>query len=131
MQKSPVSILFFFALIFVFCTGILEAQEGQVTVSQDRQIEALLKIKKEMNRTESNYKIQIYNGNRADAEKARSEFRRSFSDLSTSMHYETPNYKIWIGSFKTRLEADRTLVRVKEKFGNAFIFTPKIEKKEL
>jgi hypothetical protein len=131
MEKHPVKILFFFALFLVLGVVNMEAQQGQVIVNQDRQIDALLKIKEEMNRTESNFKIQIYNGNRSDAEKARSEFIEAFDDLPTSMHYETPNYKIWIGSFKTRLEADRALVRVKEKFSSAFIFTPKIEKKGL
>ena len=131
MLKSPVKILFFFVLIMALSSVKLAAQQGEVTVNQDRQIDKLLELKKEMNRTESNYKIQIYNGNRTDAQKARSEFRRSFLDLPTSMQYETPNYKIWIGNFKNRLEADRTLVKVKKKFANAFIFTPKIEKKQL
>ena len=131
MLKSPVKILFFFVLIMALSSVKLAAQQGEVTVNQDRQIDKLLELKKEINRTESNYKIQIYNGNRTDAQKARSEFRRSFLDLPTSMQYETPNYKIWIGNFKNRLEADRTLVKVKKKFANAFIFTPKIEKKQL
>ncbi len=130
MLKSLTKILFFFVLIMALSSVKLAAQQGEVTVNQDRQIDKLLELKKEMNRTESNYKIQIYNGNRTDAQKARSEFRRSFLDLPTSMQYETPNYKIWIGNFKNRLEADRTLVKVKKKFANAFIFTPKIEKKQ-
>ena len=131
MLKSLTKTLFFFVLIMALNSVKLAAQQGEVTVNQDRQIDKLLELKKEINRTESNYKIQIYNGNRTDAQKARSEFRRSFLDLPTSMQYETPNYKIWIGNFKNRLEADRTLVKVKKKFANAFIFTPKIEKKQL
>ncbi len=130
MLKSLIKILLFFVLIMALSSVKLAAQQGEVIVNQDRQIDKLLELKKEMNRTESNYKIQIYNGNRTDAQKARSEFRRSFLDLPTSMQYETPNYKIWIGNFKNRLEADRTLVKVKKKFANAFIFTPKIEKKQ-
>ena len=129
MAKTSFKILICFVLFSVFSLNNLLAQEGVVTVNQDRQIDALLKLKADINRTESNYKIQIYNGNRNGAEKARLEFRRSFTDWSTSMEYETPNYKIWIGNFKTRLEADRVLLRVKNKFGNAFIFQPKKEKK--
>jgi hypothetical protein len=41
------------------------------------------------------------------------------------MEFETPNYKIWIGNFNTRLEADRALVKVKRKFAYAFYFKPK------
>lgn len=127
MIKIPTKVLICLALFSLFSTIKIKAQDGVITVKQDKQIDALLKIREDMNRTESNYKIQIYNGNRSDAEKNRLEFKKSFSDWSTSMQYETPNYKIWIGDFKTRLEADRALLRVKNKFNNAFIFKPKTE----
>ncbi len=128
MQKTAAKFFFSTVLLALFTITNLLAQEGEVTVNQDKQIDALLSLKKDLNRTESNYKIQIYNGNRTGAEKARLDFRKKFSDWSTSMRYETPNYKIWIGNFKTRLEADRTLLIVKKKFGNAFVFKPKKEK---
>ncbi len=128
MQKTAAKFFFSTVLLTLFTMTILCAQEGEVTVNQDKQIDALLSLKKDINRTHSNYKIQIFNGNRSSAEKARSEFRNSFSDWSTSMRYETPNYKIWIGSFKTRLEADRALLTVKKKFRNAFVFKPKKDK---
>ena len=46
------------------------------------------------------------------------------------MKFETPNYKIWIGKFKTRMEAERALVKIKRKFETAFIFKPKKKKKK-
>jgi len=128
MKKKPTKIVLSLAVLTLFSLSNLLAQEGVVTVNQDRQITELIKLKKEVNRTESNYKIQIYNGNRSGAENARLEFRKSFSDWSTNIKYETPNYKIWVGNFITRLEADRALLKVKKKFGNAFIFKPKKEK---
>ena len=128
MLKTPSKFIISMIVVVLFTMTNLHAQKGEATVNQDKQIDALLRLKKDINKTESNYKIQIFNGNRSGAEKARSEFRNSFSDWSTSMRYETPNYKIWIGSFKTRLEADRALVTVKKKFGNAFVFKPKKEK---
>jgi hypothetical protein len=103
------------------------SQEGIVSVNQDKDIDVLLDLKKEVNKSQSNYKIQIYNGNRSGAKKTRLEFRNLFSDWPTSMKFETPNYKIWIGNFKTRLEADRALLKIKRKFINAFIFKPKKE----
>jgi hypothetical protein len=109
---------------------VVSAQTGVVTVNQDPQIDALIELKKDVNKKSKNFKIQIYNGNRAGAENARRTFRTYYSDWSTSLVYETPNYKIWIGNFKTRLEADRALLRIKKKFTNAFIFKPKKEKKK-
>ena len=129
MRKTHAKFLLNLVMLTFFIMTDLQAQEGVVAVNQDRQIDALIKLKKEINRTESNYKIQIYNGNRSGAEEARLGFKKSFSDWTTNIKYETPNYKIWVGNFKTRLEADRALLRVKKKFGNAFIFRPKKEKK--
>lgn len=112
-------------VICLFISTGIYAQQAEVTVNQDPQIEALLALKKEVNRRAKNYKIQIYNGSRVGAENARNKFMNSFSGWSVTMEYETPNYKIWVGNFKTRLEADRALLRVKRRFSNAFIFKPK------
>lgn len=127
MPKFSYKFLFYTVIFYMFCFGEIIAQEGVVIVNQDKDIDVLLRLKKEVNRTAVNYKIQIYNGNHAGTEKARIEFKRSFSDWETSLRFETPNYKIWIGNFKTRLEADRALIKIKKKFKNAFIFKPKKE----
>ena len=108
-------------LISVFFTNISMAQDGVVTVNHDKEIETLLRLKKDVNRSVVNYRIQIFNGNRFGAEKAQAEFLKVFSDWKPSMKFQTPNYKIWVGSFKTRLEADRALLRIKKEFKNAFI----------
>ena len=112
-------------IIALFSFANLSAQQGTVEVNQSKQIDVLLKVKKDVNAIEANYKIQVYSGNRSGAEKAHLEFRNSFGDWSSSMEFETPNYKIWVGNFETRLEADRALVKIKQKFSNAFYFKPK------
>lgn len=118
------------ALILCLSQVIITAQTGSVTVNQNKEIDALLELKKDINRTTSNFKIQIYNGNRLGAENVRSEFNKTYYSWPVSTVFETPNYKIWIGNFKTRLEADRALVEIKQKFPNAFIFKPAKKKKE-
>ena len=112
-------------LITFFLSANVFAQTGTVEVNQDRKVDALLKAKKEVNVSESNYKIQIYSGNRPGAERAQSEFRYSYGEWPSTKEFETPNYKIWVGNFKTRLEADRALVKIKRKFAHAFYFKPK------
>ncbi len=125
MLRSVIGIV---SICLVFCLIPVQnttAQQGVVEVNQDPQIDRLLALKKDANRRNTNYRIQIYNGSRAGAENAKSRFQQSFSGWSIRMEYETPNYKIWVGNFQTRLEADRALLRVKRKFRNAFIFKPK------
>jgi hypothetical protein len=112
-------------IIFIFSCN-LNAQEGTVVINQDKEIEDLLKIRKSMETSFDRYKIQIYSGlSRSSAETARTEFLENYSDWPSSIEYETPNYKIWVGDFRSRLEADRALIRIKKTFMNAFIFEPK------
>ena len=115
---------------FAYSTTTCNAQEGALTINQDDNIRRLLAIKKDMNSSEDaidRYKIQVYSGNRSDAENAQTKVYSSFS-WKTTLVYNTPNYKIWVGSFRTRLEADRALKKIKTKFPNAFIFKPKKKK---
>ncbi len=114
-------------LFFIGITTVSYAQLGEVVVHEDAKISELLQLKKEINLnndSKSRYRIQIYSGNRSAAERIMAEFRNSFY-WSTKLVYETPNYKVWVGNFRTRLEADRALQKVKTKYPNAFKFIPK------
>ncbi|MFG6684979.1 SPOR domain-containing protein [Mariniflexile sp. HNIBRBA6329] len=115
-------------LTFIITTGYCFSQQGSVVVNQDKKITTLLEVKKEMNKNEPDsdrYKIQIYSGNRSSAESAQREFNSNFTDWKATLEYETPNFKIWAGNYRTRLEADRALKKIKNKFPAAFIFRPK------
>lgn len=112
-------------LILTAFSSIILAQEAKVTVNQPDAINTLLEFKKDI-KTVDTFKIQIYSGNSSFvAEKIKSEFRQSYSEWPTEMVFQTPNYKIWVGNFRDRLEADRALLRVKKNYMNAFIFQPK------
>lgn len=115
-------------ICFVSMSIQSHAQQGTVTVNQDKKIDALLNLRKEMNKNENasdRYKIQIYSGNRVTAESMQADFRSKFGDWEPTIKFETPNYKVWVGSFRNRLEADRALKDIRPKFSSAFIFRPK------
>ena len=40
------------------------------------------------------------------------------------MTFETPNYKVRIGKFRTRLEAEKALSKVKNVYPAAFVIAP-------
>ncbi|MEC3905826.1 SPOR domain-containing protein [Tamlana sp. 2201CG12-4] len=117
---------------YVFTTTYSYSQQGNVTINQDEKITTLLELKKTMNKNENDserYKIQVYSGNRSGAHDAKKEFSNAFASWRPVIQYETPNFKIWAGNFRTRLEADRALKQIKSKFPSAFIFKPKKEKR--
>jgi hypothetical protein len=129
---KPKNTLFTIA-IMTLITSFSFAQEGTLVINQDKEIIQLLNLKTEINTSENTsdrYRVQIYSGNRSDAEKAQSTFRSLNLDLPSKLVYETPNYKVWVGNFRDRLEADRALKKVKVKFPAAFKFKPKKEKEK-
>ena len=127
-MKSNINKFVLTIALIVGFSMIGNAQEGTVIIEQDAQIDKLLEYKKDIKTVET-YKIQVFSGNRSSAEKVRLEFRNSYGQWPVNMEYSTPNYKIWVGNFRSRLEADRALLRIKKNYGNAFIFKPKKDKK--
>ena len=120
MKKS---IYIYYIVTALFSVPIL-AQEGLITINKSEEIERILALKKEVNERLPFIKIQIYSGSRSYARRAIAEFKANFPGQFVQMKYETPNYKVWVGRYRTRLEADRQLIWVKTKFSNAFLLTP-------
>ncbi|WP_423819946.1 SPOR domain-containing protein [Salinimicrobium sp. TIG7-5_MAKvit] len=103
------------------------AQEGQVRINQDETIPALLEKKTEMVQDGiigERYRIQLFSGDNNQASKVIKEYRSLFPEWSSTIVFETPNYKVWIGNFRNSLEADRTLLQIKKSFPAAFRFRP-------
>lgn len=119
--------LILLSMPFILAFSNLQAQEGVVHIEQKNDIEKLLEFKKDLS-TLNAFIIQVYNGSRSGAEDAKKEVATLYPDWSNSIEYEQPNYKIWVGKFGSRLEADRALVTVKKTYTNAFILQPKKNK---
>jgi len=111
-----------FALVLL--SNYTFAQEGNVTIDQDSDITKLLEYKKDV-KTVDLYKIQLDFGSRDKAIALREKFETTFSEWPSELVYETPNYKVWVGNFSTRLEADIALLKIKTKFTKAMVFEPK------
>ena len=120
----PSNLLKTTALMLFFSVFVM-AQDGKVSINVDKNVSQLMAIKKEIHKAQSNIKIQIYSGSRRNAEAKLIQFNLDFPEISTVMVYETPNYKIWSGDFRTQLEADRALIKVRKTYKEAFSFRPK------
>lgn len=106
----------------------LSAQQGEVNVDQDSDIDKLLEYKKDI-KTSKVYRIQVYQSVDPDkADREKSNFLNSYNEWPVEIVWNTPNYKVWVGNFATRLEADRALAKIKSKYMNAIIFQPKLDK---
>ena len=105
----------------------LYSQEDNLTVSQDPKFEQLLNEKRKINASitvNDRYKIQIYNGDSESSKKTLSEFRKEFKNYDGTIVFSTPTYKVWVGNFKTRIEAERNLNLLKKKYPSAILIKP-------
>ena len=118
-------IIIFFMIISMSSTTLF-GQNGSIKINQSNKLDSIIKLKKELNSKIQNLRIQIYNGDRENAEQIIKEFIEIFNDTLADVIYETPNYKVWVGNYYTRLEADKRLIEIRKKFRSAFIFRPEL-----
>lgn len=107
-------------------TSKIVAQSG-VNVFQDEKFEQLLNEKRKINisfKDNERFKIQIYNGDTETAKTTLSDYKKTNKNSDGTIVFVTPIYKVWVGSYKTRIEAEKNLVDLKKKFPLAFLVKP-------
>jgi len=100
---------------------------AQVTISQDQKIEHLLKEKRKINTsitTTDKFKIQIFYGENQEARKILSQFKQKYTDLDGTILFSSPNYKVLVGSFKNKIDADRNRMDIIKEYPNALVVRP-------
>jgi hypothetical protein len=115
------------SIICLFFNTLSNAQTDKISIEQDPKFEQLLQEKRKNNTTtvlNDRYKIQIYNGDIESSKKILNEFKREFKKTDGTIEFFTPSYKVWIGNFKTRMEAEKMLLDIKKKYPNAFLIKP-------
>jgi len=120
--KYAFSILF----ISILFTDKTNAQSS-VTLSQDEQFSELLAAKRKINASitvNDKYKVQIFYGDNNGARKSLQDFRRDFKNTDATIIYESPTYKVLVGSYKSKIEAERNLAEIRKKFPYALIIRP-------
>lgn len=119
--------LYFCCSALMLLASNLHAQTADVTVNQDPKFEQLLNEKRRINSSITvgdRYKIQIFNGDSETSRKALIDFRREFTNYDATIVFSTPSYKVWVGNFKTRIEAERNLAQLLGRYPSAFLIKP-------
>ncbi|MFV8373686.1 SPOR domain-containing protein [Flavobacterium sp. LB1P62] len=118
---------FFYAVTLSLTSNYINAQDRNITLSQDPKFEQLLNEKRKtnvLNAANEWYKVQIFSGDSEKAKNTLNEFKQEFSDIDGTIVFNTPNYKVWVGNFKTRIEAERNLIDIRKKYKNVLLIKP-------
>ena len=115
-----------FVVLFVF-SSTLHAQDNALVVKTPQSLDDVLERKLSLDKkrlAKNQYTIQIFSGNYEAAKVYLDSFSNAFPSRYAKLSFETPNYKIRVGKFATRLEGIQTLDTLRVKFPEAFLLKP-------
>ncbi len=111
--------------MFLLCfIGLCVAQEGIITIDQDNKIDELLNIYKLTSENADFYRIQVGFGSFQQAQNIKQQVDSDFPDWFSKIDFESPSYRVRVGKFKTKLEAERGLIEVRKKYPEAMLLKP-------
>ncbi len=106
------------------------AQEGKITIIKDSSTQKVLTLYQTFaneKRTVNGYRIQLASdNNRQELLNIKAKFIQQFPDYSAYIEYSAPQFKLRIGDFTSRAEADNLLNEIRIFFPVAFIVPDKI-----
>lgn len=113
--------------------NIFSAMPAGVSVSQSSAVRKAFDNWVENNAASlySGFRIRIYvdskRGARAESLGAIRRFEKSFPYIKAYRTYDAPNFKVTVGNFRTRIEAEVLLRELKDAFPDAFIVRDKFK----
>jgi hypothetical protein len=73
------------------------------------------------------FRVQIYSGpSRNEAYAAQARFQQQYENIATYVSYTQPNYRVKVGDFRSRSEAQAFMREVKKSFPTVFLFTEQV-----
>ena len=123
MKTLNKSIIFTFFAFLIFGSASVFAQE------EAQKINDIIEKKREFNKKFKNsivFKIQLYNGDETTAVEIKENFESDYNQFKVQLTYDQPEWKTQIVGFKTRLDADRALLIIREKYPTAIVLEEKV-----
>jgi len=101
------------------------SDEGAVEVIADQRIDRLINRRAEFHRIDSSaagFRIQIFaTTERQDIKLAKEQFEFKYPGVAIYMKYDSPNYKLRVGDFSTKLEAQYWFQKLREEYPTLFL----------
>lgn len=117
--------IFILGFFIIFSTKSVWAQK--LSTTELNRIDKLIEVKHDLesnNELKTTYKLQIFSGSSVEAEEIQNKFESLELNLTSKIIYQTPNYKVWVGSFRNRIQADRAYQKIKSEYPNTLIIRP-------
>ncbi len=131
MKRLLFNLIFFGLLLVQFDT--FSQTNGSIKIIQDPRIDRLLMIHTQFKTTHpavDGYKIQIFMDSGNDAvDRGRAvvdNFTVNYPEVGVELSYAAPYYRVRIGNFRNRIEAEGYLMKILPFYSQAFVIKDKI-----
>jgi hypothetical protein len=121
-----------FLISFLSAGGAFAQQPGKVEVIKDPQIDKLIARRAALTKASrgaiaSGFRVQIFSSTDRKAVYAeQTRFKAAHPSIRTYISYAEPYYKLRVGDFRTRLEAEKLINKLKRSYQGLFIFAEPI-----
>jgi hypothetical protein len=112
-------------VLLVCLTHFGYSQGAQVTIEQDNKIDQLLEIYKSALTNNEYYRIQVGFGDYAKAQNIKANVEQDFPELPSKIDFDSPTYRVRVGRFTSKLDAERKFNEVRIKYPDAMLLKPK------
>ena len=126
----------FYLYCYIFlafaCQSTFAQERGKVIVTKDPQIDSLIAKRLALSKNVkagtgiwvSGFRVQIFSGmSRQDAYNEQAKFKVRFPSQTTYISYVQPNYRLRVGDFRTKLEAEKFMNELKKFYSSLFVFS--------
>jgi len=129
MNKYLILILLLYSLV----AKSQEVKTGNISVQADPRIEKLVDMHIAYNEAfpvMPGYRIQIFmeSGNEAlnQAEEVQEKFNDKYKKINAYLFFVAPYYRVRVGDFRTRIEAEKFLQQINRTYPNAWVIKDEI-----
>ncbi len=127
--KNSIILGLFSLTLTTYGQDFQEHKRMNVVVNGDPRIEKLIEtydaLKKVDNKV-SVFRVQVFSGERDNATKALKYFEKNYYDQYTNIIYDQPNFKVKVGAFRTKNDAEKFVKALDKAYNSAFILTEDI-----
>lgn len=126
---------YFLVVVLIIVGKLILAQQdtikkGSVTINADKKVGEYITKRKLQNQEDSlkkGYRIQIaITDKRADAKEAKEKFTNMFPKCPAYLMFDSPHFKVRVGDFKNKIEAQALLFKLIEEYPTLFLVEDKI-----
>jgi len=133
MLLFSMTILFMVIPVYKGFTQDHKGPKGEIQLIQDDKVELLVNKHIQINQNRNGidgYRIQIFfdsgNNSKTKAQSIYEIFKSRYPEIGAYLSFKSPNYKVRVGDFRTRLDAQRFLNTIIGEYPGAWIIADEI-----